>query len=90
MIFEITLTSPASDLVATTNLPGTLYDTLLYLRSACDAEEIACNDDIDDGTPTSNRSLLSSGPLAAGTDFLFVDGFGDSDGAFELSVTLTP
>lgn len=63
------------------------YDTVLYLRGACDdaASELACNDD--------TRGLASAlvvDSLAPGYYFLFLDGYGGAAGEADVVITLTP
>lgn len=63
------------------------YDTVLYLRDACDGQsEVACNDDIDDD----NRGSRLANVLEPGTWFIFVDSYGDTDDAYSLSLRFTP
>lgn len=62
------------------------YDTVLFLRGACDdpAAELACNDDTN-----GLASALVVEPLAPGYYFLFLDGYGGAAGAADVVVTLT-
>ena len=62
------------------------FDTLLHLRSACDdpASELACD---DDGGPRRDARIETE--LEAGTYFLFMDGWRDSVGSYELDLRLT-
>jgi hypothetical protein len=62
------------------------FDTVLYLRSNCtDAQsEIDCD---DDGGGSS--SSLISADLAAGTYYLFCDGYGSASGAYTLTMDVT-
>jgi len=81
----------ASTFVATTDRPGTQFDTYLYLRQGtCAGTETACHDDVD--LPMQNlNSTINVADLQPGTYFLFVDGSspGQHVGQFELDVTLT-
>jgi len=82
----------ASDLVATTDLPETDFDTYLYLRStSCDGTEVGCHDDVDD-EGYNLRSTLSLTALPAGVYYLFVDGSSASPGTgtYRLQVTVAP
>ncbi len=65
------------------------YDTLIWLRSACDdpAAEIDCN---DDGGEDDFLASRIDARLDPGTYFLFVDGFSDDRGEAELVVTVNP
>ncbi|MEO8700209.1 MAG: hypothetical protein ABI867_09200 [Kofleriaceae bacterium] len=71
--------------IATTDVPGTMVDTVIDIRSAdCDAADasIACND--DNGTHEAS-SLTQS--LAAGSYYLIVEGHDTSElGPFSLKV----
>jgi len=60
------------------------YDTLIYLRSACDDEEseIDCNDDFD------GLGSRIETELDAGTYYLFVDGYSTGVGAFSLNIDI--
>jgi large repetitive protein len=75
----------AVTMVATTDLPGTAANTVLYIRRSCrdGATELACNDDV---SPTDTKSILTA-DLTPGIYFLIVDGRDlASSGAFALSV----
>lgn len=63
------------------------YDGVLYLLRECGQiqTQIDCNDD----NPDTSHSLLSM-TLDAGTYYLYVDGYGDAAGAYELNVTHNP
>jgi hypothetical protein len=76
---------------------GSAFDTVLYVRTACDDpdSEVGCNDDVEAGVdPTSKLTVQA----AAGVDyFVFVDGYdslasGPGQGAFvlELSAGVCP
>jgi hypothetical protein len=81
----------AGDLVASTDDPGTAFDTYLYLRSdTCYGDEVACNDDID-LEAHELRSRLVADDLPAGTYYLFIDGSSTPGaGKFHLELTFTP
>ena len=85
--YVITLDRPAT-LVATTDFPGTTFDTVLYLRRACTdaATQLACSDDITPGTnPRSNITVS----LAPGSYYLVVDAkTAGSGGAYVLIANL--
>ena len=68
--YVVTVLRPVR-LVASTDFPGTEFDSVLYLRRACDdpGTQLACSDDVIGGT----RSTLSL-DLPAGTYFVIVDG----------------
>ena len=75
----------AVTMIATTDLPGTTLDTVLYLRRSCldETTELGCNDNASD---TSQRSTLTV-DLTAGTYYLVVDGRNvGSAGLYELQV----
>ncbi|MCK6574718.1 CotH kinase family protein, partial [Myxococcota bacterium] len=63
------------------------YDTVLYLRGACDdaGSELACNDDTN-----GLASALVVESLAPGYYFLFLDGYGGAAGGADVVITLTP
>ncbi|HUQ06430.1 MAG TPA: hypothetical protein VM261_28195 [Kofleriaceae bacterium] len=74
-------------LVATLDYPGTNFDSVLYIRRACNemSTQIACSDDIG-GTNT--RSALTTS-LTAGSYYLIVDGKAPATaGAFTLTANL--
>ena len=60
------------------------YDTALFVRGSCDeaGSEVACDDDGGGGT----RSRIST-MLAAGTWYVFVDGFAGSSGTATLQIS---
>jgi len=82
VVLQIVLPAAVSNLHATTESAQTDYDTLIYLRDACLGTEIACND--DGGTNMS--SVIDSGPLPAGTYYLFIDGFAYKSGTAMVSI----
>jgi hypothetical protein len=64
------------------------YDVAVYVRRDCADEvtELACNDDLEDA-----RHAGVDLDLAAGTWFVFVDGYdSDSTGRYNLSVSVRP
>ncbi len=66
------------------------FDTVLYVRNSCaSTETVACNDDVDDETATSQLSLTAT---SAGQEFIVVvDGFyAVSQGQFTVAVTMGP
>ncbi len=72
------------NVVATTNLPGTTFDTLIYAREAdCDSQtaELACNDD-SNGV----KSWIEFPVRAGSTYHILVDGFGQRSGTAEVAV----
>jgi hypothetical protein len=88
----------ASELVYRLDLPSrqrvtidvrAQFDSVLYVRrgdcSDPDAE-VACNDDAPGG---GRRSRLDE-VLEAGTYFVFVDGYGEEEGAFRMTVQMRP
>jgi hypothetical protein len=64
------------------------YDTVLFMRTACDdAEtELDCNDD-GQNFPLSE---LSFPRLEAGEYYFFVDGYNADSGTATLDITVTP
>jgi hypothetical protein len=62
------------------------FDTVMYLRSVCasSSSEIDCN---DDGGASSGSLIQAS--LTPGTYFLFIDGYGGSNGAYTLDIDVT-
>ena len=97
-VFQLDLTEP-SQLVISTDNPGTDMDTYLYVRGGdcAGGPELACNDDIDlGGMGSGNLFSEVSFPLAPpGTYYIFVDGSFDNTfglrafGNVELTVTAT-
>ncbi len=69
------------------------YDTLIWMRSACDEAnaELDCDDDGGDGGEDGNglASLIEE-VVEPGTYFMFVDGFGAGSGETEVLVTVQP
>lgn len=82
-VYSFTLTSP---MVLDAEVSG--FDTVLYLRSTCssDASELVCNDDSSLATVSS----AISASLDPGTYYLFVDGYADEQGSYDLSATFMP
>jgi hypothetical protein len=81
----------AEDATVTAEITVATWDTVLYLRSACDdpATELVCND--DGGGALGLRSRIDAGLLTAGTYYLFVDGlYSGAFGDYTLQVTITP
>jgi hypothetical protein len=84
--YEIVIEQP-SVLVATTDNPMTVADTVLYLRSTCTTPEteMTCNDDLSPDVPASSISVS----LAPGVYYLVVDAASSaSAGMFHLHVDL--
>ena len=75
---------------------GTLYDTVMYLRSgSCQSgTQVACNDDTancNTGEPSTYHGSRITPTVTAGqTYFIVVDGYNGRQGAFTLSVTPPP
>ncbi|MBI3785151.1 MAG: hypothetical protein HY270_17305 [Deltaproteobacteria bacterium] len=65
---------------------GSTFDTLLYVRdAACNGVELACNDDITQGTFQASRVSIS---LTAGQSIVIVvDGFGSKSGRYRLRIS---
>ena len=82
LIVEITLTQPAR-LRASTDQPETSYDTLVYIRAGCAGAEIVCD---DDGGTSGNRSVATTGTLAPGAYFVFVDAFAYHEGTVRVVI----
>lgn len=89
---------PEAIIVVSVAVPSTLtaqisdanYDTLLYLRSACDGEELACNDDsfeidLPDGLWSS--IVIDVEP---GLYYLFVEGFLGEVGQASVRIDVVP
>lgn len=69
------------------DLSGSEYDTKIFLYSGT-CEELVCIDGDDDGGTGLDSQLEAN--LEAGTYYVFVTGFGTSDGVYTLNVTCTP
>ena len=84
-VYSLTLTEDTT-VIVTTNNAGTDYDTTLYVREACTdpGSEVACNDDVG-GEILSSALFFEA--LKDTTYYIFVDGYGDTVGAYELSLT---
>lgn len=62
---------------------GSTYDTTLYVQTVCGGMDLACDD--DSGTGLQSQVIL---PVRAGQVlFVVVDGFGMSEGNFQLNIT---
>jgi hypothetical protein len=70
-----------------TVLASTTYDTALLILATpdCAAPELACNDDA--AFPTELRSTVSVALESGQTVGIAVDGYGGSEGAYQLSIT---
>ena len=85
-VYTLTVTEDTTVIVTTDNV-GTDYDTTLYVREACTdpGSEIACNDDV-------GGEILSSAVFFDAVEdityYIIVDGYADSVGAYELSLTV--
>ena len=80
-VYTVTPTSSGMMTVSLDN-PGTSYDEILHVRTACDdpGTEVDCDDIPGE----------FSFPAAAGqTYYIFVDGWSSSTGSYELSITQT-
>jgi hypothetical protein len=85
VVYRLDLASAVSNVNVSTINPGTTYDTLIYMRAGCGGAEVGCVDDT-----SGVQSMFDTGALAAGTYFIFVDGFADLFGAYEVTVTVSP
>jgi hypothetical protein len=90
-VLAVTVPSGAFDLVATTAVaanPADL-DTVVHIRSACENEttELVCGDDVDFDADD-YRSLADVLDVAAGTYYVFVDGYDPFDAATTVAVEL--
>ena len=88
VVYSFTLTMPAFakvDLLGGRIEPR-IQDTILALRSDCEGEDLACNNDIADGIY--KHSYLETS-LAAGTYTIIVDGFDTRTGQFTLGLNLS-
>ena len=82
-IIALVLTAP-SDVRATVTAAD--YDTLLFVRDACDnGMELDCNDDAN-----GVRSEVELFGLAAGTYFFYVDGYNGNVGTATVDFVVTP
>jgi hypothetical protein len=89
VIYELTLPAAVTNVHVSTANAQTDYDTLIYVRASCAGSEIACDD--DSGTTTVMiSSTLDTGPLAAGSYLVFVDGFATSSGTADVTIDITP
>ena len=71
---------------ATTEVPETTLDSVLYVFETCDGEELACSDD----TETALASTVDLGTITARTDLsIVVDSIGEP-GPYGLRVTIEP
>jgi hypothetical protein len=83
-IIELVLPVAVTSLTASTVGGASPYDTLIYLRDSCLGTELACN---DDATTATLQSEFATGPLPAGTYYLFIDGFDGRKGAFTVTIS---
>lgn len=64
---------------------GSSYDTILYVRTRCDGDELACNDDVEAGGMVLQSSVTLS--LSAGQRvLLIVDAYGTGAGRHVLNI----
>lgn len=85
--YTLQLASAVSNVRLNTDFPATTdFDTLVYVRRTCFADDIECGDDNVNGV----LSTVDTGALAAGTYMIVVDGFSYRSGSFRLDVTITP
>jgi len=90
-VFQWTPTASGLASIATCGT-GTLYDTVLYMRSGgCGGGELACNDDVvgcGTGEPNDHHGSRLTPTVTAGqTYFIVVDGYSGAQGAFSLTIT---
>jgi hypothetical protein len=86
-VFQVTPTASGYMTAWLTNA-GTAFDAILYVRAACDdVNEILCDD--NEGGNSRGGDLLSMPVEANVPVFLFVDGFDDQSGAFDLRLDLS-
>lgn len=85
VVFHVT-SDRAVDVVAS----SAGYDTVLYVRTACEdaASEVLCNDD-DDTNPGSRGSRAEFSVQAGGERFLFLDAFRNRAGRYTLTLEVT-
>jgi hypothetical protein len=83
VVLQVVLPANVANLHVTTDFPQTNFDTLIYLRDACVGNDLVCNDDAG----ANNTSVIDSGPLAAGTYYLFIDGFAWRAGTAMVGIT---
>ncbi len=83
-VFALVLEQSAQVCLST---EGSRFDTVLHIRTHCDetGEEIACNDD-----GSSSRASLALDLEANTPYYVFVEGFGNSQGEFTLQATPGP
>jgi hypothetical protein len=87
-VYTIALAASVSDLEVSTIATSTNYDTLLYVETSCDGQVVGWNDDAPGHV--AGASDLHTGPLAAGTYYVFVDGYFGAMGTAGLSIDVTP
>ncbi|MBI5499913.1 MAG: putative metal-binding motif-containing protein [Deltaproteobacteria bacterium] len=89
--YELQVAAPSRFVAEIAPMAAGDWDTVLYLRSACDndtATVLACNDDY---AGIGLRSHIEVASLAAGTYYLTVDGLGSyASGTYTMNVTLNP
>ncbi len=93
-VFKWTPTSSGRATIGTCG-SGTMYDTVLYMRTgSCGGSELGCNDDSTGcGTGEPNPyhgSRLAPTVTAGQTYYIVVDGYNGGKGAFSLTVTPPP
>ncbi len=83
LVFKYTVHRALDRITFRTDHPETTSPTVLYVRSGCDANELACNRGNPDAPGT--RAVVENPPI--GDLFVFVDqGARDGGGAFSLTV----
>lgn len=86
-VYVLSLDTTVKEVVASTNHPQTLFDTMMFIREGCLGAELGCHDDVEgpDGP-----SEITVGPVGPGDFYIFVTGWGGEVGPYRLSVTVTP
>ena len=83
-VLTLTLTAASAGITVDTDFANTDHDTLVYIRDACTGAELACD---DDAGGNSLKAIATTGPVPAGTYFLFIDGFSAREGNVQLRIT---
>ncbi len=83
---EVWSFTPDADGTFCVDTQGSDYDTALYVRTDCADEDsqVVCNDDVGGGNFTSNVEISAT---ANTTYFLFVDGYSNEVGPYNLNIT---
>jgi hypothetical protein len=65
------------------------FDTVVYVREGCTGRQLACDDDAG-GSIQALTSDATTGALAGGDYYIFIDGFSYNTGTADVTITISP